>query len=51
MARDEFICNKPVPSLHLGFADKNGEIVPESTSALYYDDDGRQYLFFIIEAK
>ena len=43
---------KPVPSLHLGFLDKtDGTVVPESTSALYYDVGIRQYLFGIIEAK
>jgi hypothetical protein len=43
--------HKPVAFLHLGVSDKNGKIVPDSTSALYYDDDGRQYRFFVIEAK
>lgn len=43
--------HKPIPSLHMGFADKTGKTVPESSSALYYDDNGRQYLFFIIKAK
>jgi hypothetical protein len=41
----------PVPSLHLGFLDKNGTTVPESEDTLYYVDGGRQYLFEIIEAK
>lgn len=43
--------HKPVPSIHLGFPDKAGKTVPESTSALYYEDNGRQYLFSIVEAK
>jgi hypothetical protein len=43
--------HKPVPSLHLGFPGKSGTTVPESTSALYFDDNGRQYLFLIVEAK
>lgn len=54
----QFVCSsilgflhKPVPSLHLGFIDETGTIVPLSTSSLYYDDDGRKYLFEIIEAK
>ena len=56
--KGEFECSpilaylhKSVPSLRLGFPDQNGTILPESTSALYYDDEGRQYLFFIVEAK
>jgi hypothetical protein len=56
--RDQSLCSpvleylhKPVPSLRLGFLDKNGTTVLESESTLYFEVGQRAYLFGIVEAK